>query len=75
MSRSRQAPVAPRSVDLRGLLWCSIDNDESRDLDQLSVAEPMAGGTVRTRVAVADAIVGEGSAIDSSCFPRSSRRT
>jgi exoribonuclease-2 len=40
--------------DLRGLLWCSIDNDESRDLDQLSVGEPLAGGTVRVLVAVAD---------------------
>ena len=33
----------PSIRDLRGLLWCSIDNDDSRDLDQLSVAEPMAG--------------------------------
>jgi VacB/RNase II family 3'-5' exoribonuclease len=52
--------------DLRGLLWCSIDNDDSRDLDQLSVAEPTAGGTVKIRVAVADvdAIVRAGAAID-----------
>jgi VacB/RNase II family 3'-5' exoribonuclease len=40
--------------DLRGLLWCSIDNDESRDLDQLSVGQPLAGGAVRVLVAVAD---------------------
>ena len=40
--------------DLRALLWCSIDNDDSRDLDQLSVAQPLAGGAVRVLVAVAD---------------------
>src|ERR687888_368965 len=33
--------------DLPGLLWCSIDNDDSRDLDQLTVAEPLAGGAVK----------------------------
>src|SRR2546425_3511572 len=43
-----------RIRDLRALLWASIDNDDSRDLDQLSVAEPMAGGTVKILVAVAD---------------------
>jgi exoribonuclease R len=52
--------------DLRGLLWASIDNDDSRDLDQLSVAEPMAGGAVKILVAIADvdALVKKDSAID-----------
>jgi len=52
--------------DLRGLLWASIDNDDSRDLDQLSVAEPIAGGAARIRVAIADvdALVRKSSAID-----------
>jgi VacB/RNase II family 3'-5' exoribonuclease len=52
--------------DLRPLLWCSIDNDDSRDLDQLTVAEPLAGGAVRVLVAIADvaATVERGSAID-----------
>jgi len=40
--------------DLRSLLWCSIDNDDSRDLDQLSVAEPAPNGDVTVLVAVAD---------------------
>jgi VacB/RNase II family 3'-5' exoribonuclease len=52
--------------DLRGLLWASIDNDDSRDLDQLSVSQPAADGAVRILVAVADvdALVKRGSAID-----------
>jgi ribonuclease R len=52
--------------DLRDLLWCSIDNDDSRDLDQLSVAQPLEGGATRILVAVADvdAVVKKGSAID-----------
>jgi exoribonuclease-2 len=52
--------------DLRGLLWASIDNDDSLDLDQLSVAEPLAGGAVKILVAIADvdAIVRVGSPID-----------
>jgi exoribonuclease-2 len=52
--------------DLGDLLWCSIDNDDSRDLDQLSVAVPMRDGTVKILVAVADvdALVKVGSAID-----------
>ncbi len=52
--------------DLRELLWASIDNDDSRDLDQLSVAEPMAEGVVKVLVAIADvdALVKKDSAID-----------
>jgi VacB/RNase II family 3'-5' exoribonuclease len=41
-------------ADLRDLLWCSIDNDDSRDLDQLSVAETGPEGQTRLLVAVAD---------------------
>ena len=62
------APVdaSPAVRDLRNLLWCSIDNDDSRDLDQLTVAVPQADGAVRILVAIADvdAAVGRGSAID-----------
>jgi len=52
--------------DLRGLLWASIDNDDSEDLDQLTVAEPLPEGKARIRVAVADvdSLVHKGSAID-----------
>ncbi|HEY5270177.1 MAG TPA: RNB domain-containing ribonuclease [Anaerolineales bacterium] len=52
--------------DMRNLLWASIDNDDSRDLDQLTVAEAMPGDKVKILVAVADvdALVKNGSAID-----------
>ena len=39
--------------DLRTLLWCSIDNDDSRDLDQLSVADATSG-QLKMLVAIAD---------------------
>ena len=65
-SQAATANGAPGARDLRGLLWCSIDNDDSRDLDQLTVAEPMGDGAVRILVAVADvdATVAQGSATD-----------
>ncbi len=58
--------AGPSFRDLRSLLWASIDNDDSRDLDQLSVAVPAAGGAVKILVAVADvdAVVKKGCAID-----------
>jgi exoribonuclease-2 len=59
-----QPPFSARR-DLRDLLWCSIDNDDSRDLDQLSVAEPR-GDATRILVAVADvdALVSRDSPVD-----------
>jgi exoribonuclease-2 len=56
----------PAVRDMRNLLWCSIDNDDSRDLDQLTVAEDLGGGNVRILIAVADvdALVKKSSPID-----------
>lgn len=52
--------------DLRALPWSSIDNDATRDLDQLEVAERLDNGDVRVRVAIADVdgTVMRGSATD-----------
>jgi len=52
--------------DMRSLLWASIDNDDSLDLDQLTVAEQMTGNQVKILVSIADvdALVKDGSAIN-----------
>jgi exoribonuclease-2 len=52
--------------DLRDLLWSSIDNDESRDLDQIEVADRRADGRFHVLVGVADvdSRVAKGSALD-----------
>jgi exoribonuclease-2 len=63
---ARVAPAPGAEVrDLRDRLWCSIDNASSRDLDQLTFAEPAGAGT-RVLVAIADvaATVAPGSALD-----------
>ncbi len=56
--------------DLRNLLWASIDNDDSLDLDQLTVAEALPDNAVRIRVAVADVdmLVKKDTAIDEHAY-------
>ncbi len=56
--------------DLRDRLWCSIDNDDSRDLDQLTVGEKLPAGGVRLLIAIADvdALVPAGSPVDRHAY-------
>lgn len=55
-----------RLPDLRDRPWASIDNDDSLDLDQLTVGESLENGRVKILVAIADvdALVRQGCAID-----------
>src|SRR5271168_2153374 len=66
--RAHPPAIAPggRVRDLRSQLWSSIDNDTSRDLDQIEVAERLPNGDVRVMVGIADldAFVPKLSAID-----------
>jgi ribonuclease R len=64
--RGAAQPAGGPARDLRSALWCSVDNDDSRDLDQLTAAEPLPDDAVKILVAVADvdALVRDGSAID-----------
>src|SRR5262245_36667902 len=60
------APEGDHLPDQRHLPWCSIDNDDSRDLDQLTVAERHDDDGVRILVAIADvdALVAMGTPLD-----------
>jgi len=49
-----ESPVAEDVQDLRRLLWSSIDNDTSKDLDQIEWAEQLPDGRIRVLIGVAD---------------------
>src|ERR1035437_1103241 len=61
-----ELPAAPSAKDLRSLLWSSIDNDTSKDLDQIEWAEQLADGRIRVLIGVADvdSRVHQGTVID-----------
>jgi VacB/RNase II family 3'-5' exoribonuclease len=61
-----ELPPAPGAQDLRNLLWSSIDNDTSKDLDQIEWAEQLPDGRIRVLVGVADVDVrvGLGTVLD-----------
>ncbi len=65
-ARPPLATPSSNTPDLRNLLWSSIDNDTSRDLDQIEVAERIPGGGVKVMVGIADVdtFVAKGSPID-----------
>jgi len=54
--RTHPPQLAPSDKvrDLRALLWSSIDNDTSKDLDQIEVAERLPNGNVKVMVGIAD---------------------
>ncbi|HSY03181.1 MAG TPA: RNB domain-containing ribonuclease, partial [Acidobacteriaceae bacterium] len=68
LAQLRQHPPAINSSarDLRGLLWSSIDNDTSRDLDQIEYVEGVPGGGYKVLIGIADVdlFVPKGSPID-----------
>jgi len=66
LQRSGAPSTSSDAEDLRGLLWSSIDNPDSMDLDQLEWAEALPDGSTRLLVAIADvdALVPEGSPVD-----------
>ena len=64
--RTHPPQLAPTARDLRGLLWSSIDNDTSKDLDQIEYVETLPNGSCRLLIGIADvdAFVPKGSPID-----------
>jgi len=61
-----QNPAAGSVRDLRSLLWSSIDDAKSRDLDQVEYVERLPNGNLRLLIGIADvgSLVAQGSAID-----------
>jgi exoribonuclease-2 len=61
-----QLTTSDKVRDLRNLLWSSIDNDTSKDLDQIEVAERLPNGDVKVMIGIADvdAFVAKGTVID-----------
>src|SRR5271170_7549542 len=49
-----QLVPSAKAQDLRNLLWSSIDNDTSKDLDQIEVAERLPNGDVKVMIGIAD---------------------
>lgn len=49
-----ELPAVPDAQDLRHLLWSSIDNDTSKDLDQIEWAEQLPDGRFRVLIGIAD---------------------
>src|SRR4051812_18546345 len=64
------APIEPGVKDLRSLPWSSIDNTESRDLDQVEVAEALPNGSIKLIVGIADvdALVGKDTPLDKHAY-------
>jgi exoribonuclease-2 len=64
------APMPAGVKDMRDHPWSSIDNNESRDLDQIEIAEALPNGCVRLVVAIADvdSLVPRGSPLDTHAF-------
>jgi len=64
--QAQKLSVEPKCRDLRNLPWCSIDNDDSLDLDQLTIAKTLDNGCIMACVAIAnvDALVRKKSALD-----------
>jgi VacB/RNase II family 3'-5' exoribonuclease len=62
------------AADLRSLTWSSIDNEESRDLDQIEVAERLPGGAIKVLIGIADvdALVPKGSPVDRFAYANTS---